>query len=463
MEINIGLIVINEILLIIEKKEKNKDEIINELKQKIEMLENKLNEKNIKMKLNNEKEKEKENEKEKEKEKEKNDELISKIKLLEDELNEKKNKIIETENKIKLNEEKVKETIEELKQKNKILGDELNEKNNQIKGLENIIKENEINKMKKINKLKTLINNNKFKFENMKNTLTNNKGDIYCLKTLYDGRLAAGDFNSNLIIYNKDTFNPDVIINNNLGILYNFTQLKNKNIACSFWSNSTLKIIKIKENNEYENIQIINSAHNNNINKIIELKNENLITFLNDCSFNLWYLNFVNYYEKIIKIKDSNRISDGIEIKDNEIILYALNTKPQSLVFYDLSKNKKIITLDNLKLYIDCLCRIEKINDNEVVAAGDGKVYLIDINNYLILNEINTDYCNYCILKLSNNLFLIGDKKGTISQFKIENKQLIKESFKNNSHKDAIYSMTILDDMIISGGNCSNEIKIWIN
>ena len=93
----------------------------------------------------------------------------------------------------------------------------------------------------------------------MKNikTLNNNEGNIFCLKTLDDGRLAAGDYYSNLIIYNKETFNPEITIQNNLSSLYNFTQLKNKNIACSFKSDSTLKIIKIKNNNEYEDIQII--------------------------------------------------------------------------------------------------------------------------------------------------------------------------------------------------------------
>ena len=107
-------------------------------------------------------------------------------------------------------------------------------------------KENETNKF------------NNFKFENM-NLITIikcNKGWIECLKTLDDGRLAAGDYYSNLIIYNKETFKPDIIIQNNLDNLWNFTQLKNKNIACSFDSNNTLKIIKIKNNN-YEDIQII--------------------------------------------------------------------------------------------------------------------------------------------------------------------------------------------------------------
>ena len=105
--------------------------------------------------------------------------------------------------------------------------------------------------------------------------------------------------------------------------------------------------------------------------------------------------------------------------------------------------------------------RIIKLNNNEVAVAGIKKVYLIDINNYSILNEINSDCCNYCILKLSNNLFLTGDENGTISQYKIENKKLIKESYKNKSHENWISSMTLLNDMIISANGSKNEIKIW--
>ena len=94
-----------------------------------------------------------------------------------------------------------------------------------------------------------------------------------------------------------------------------------------------------------------------------------------------------------------------LKIKDNEIILYALETNPQSLVFYNLIKKEKIKTLNNLQLRINNLIKIIKINDNEVTVAGNKKVYLIDINNYLILNEINTDYRNDCIIKLSNNFW----------------------------------------------------------
>ena len=45
-------------------------------------------------------------------------------------------------------------------------------------------------------------------------------------------------------------------------------------------------------------------------------------------------LNNNNQYEKINELKETNRISDGLEIKDNEI-LYVIKTNPQSLVFYN--------------------------------------------------------------------------------------------------------------------------------
>ena len=50
------------------------------------------------------------------------------------------------------------------------------------------------------------------------------------------------------------------------------------------------------------------------INKIIELKNENLITFSSDYSFKIWKLNNNNKYEKIDEFKDSNLLSDGLDV-----------------------------------------------------------------------------------------------------------------------------------------------------
>ena len=65
------------------------------------------------------------------------------------------------------------------------------------------------------------------------------------------------------------------------------------------------------------------------------------------------------------------------------------------------------------------------------------------------------------ILKLSNKLFLTGDEKGTITQYKIKNKKLFKESSKYKAHENHIFSMALINNVIISGGMNSNDIKFW--
>ena len=292
---------------------------------------------------------------------------------------------------------------------------------------------------------------------NLYKTFDNKETFVYCLNILDDGRLAAGDSNSNLTIYNKDTFKADLIIQNDLDELWNFTQLKNKNFACSFAKDFTLKILKLKNKNNHEDIQIIQNAHNYNITKILELKNGNLITFSHDSSFKIWKWN--KNYENIKTIKDLNELSDGLEIKENEL-LYAVKTKPQSLVFFDLNRYEKIKTINNLKLYINGVgFRIIKLTDDEIFVTGDKKIYLIDTIYYQILHDIDCDSCCYSILKLNYNLFLVGDESGSITQYKINDKKIIKESMKNEIHEKWISSIVMLDNIIITAGN--NLIKFW--
>ena len=327
-----------------------------------------------------------------------------------------------------------------------------------------ILKNNLDIQLIKINELINLFRKNETKFDikKMNNffTFNNNKGSICCLKILNDGRLAASDTKSNLIIYNLETYKPDIIIQNNLGCLINFIQLKNNNLVCSLENDFSLKILKINKY-EYENIQIIKNAHKKAITKIIEIKNKNIITFSWDYSFKIWKLNNNNKYEKINEIVESYRLSDGIEIKDNEI-LYFIGDAQKSLVFYDLEKNEKIKILNNIYLSSnDVGEKIIKLNDNEVVVAGYKNIYLIDINNYQILHEFDCDNNNFCILKLSKDLFLTGDKKGTITQYMIKNNKINKESSKINCHENKIFSMAKLNDIIISGGFDNNIIKFW--
>ena len=106
MEIEIGLTIINEIILIIEEVEKNKDEIINELETKIKILENKINERENKLK-----------------------DAENRIKLNEFKLKDAENKMKLFENKMKLQLEQINELKKklELNSKKNISYDKINE------------------------------------------------------------------------------------------------------------------------------------------------------------------------------------------------------------------------------------------------------------------------------------------------------------------------------------------------
>ena len=80
---------------------------------------------------------------------------------------------------------------------------ELNQNINNIIKKNNILYDNFINEIKlELGIIKEFDHFKDFEFENMNHfkTLNNNKGSIWCLKSLDDGRIVAGDSECNLII-----------------------------------------------------------------------------------------------------------------------------------------------------------------------------------------------------------------------------------------------------------------------
>ena len=86
-----------------------------------------------------------------------------------------------------------------------------------------------------------------------------------------DGRLVSGSWDGSIIIYNKETNKPDLIIKEHSGRVNYITQLSSGILAsCSF--DGSIKLFNIKEN-KYEVLQTLND-HTDLVNKIIELKNK---------------------------------------------------------------------------------------------------------------------------------------------------------------------------------------------
>ena len=84
-----------------------------------------------------------------------------------------------------------------------------------------------------------------------------------------DGRLVSGSNDKSIIIYNKETYKPDIIIKEHSDIVEYIIQLSS-GILASCSSDKLIKLFNIKEN-KYEVLQTLND-HTFWVNKIIELK-----------------------------------------------------------------------------------------------------------------------------------------------------------------------------------------------
>ena len=145
--------------------------------------------------------------------------------------------------------------------------------------------------------------------------LTNHKNDIYCLCVLNDGRLVSGSSDKSIIIYNKKTYQPDLIIKEHSNFILYLTQLSS-GILASCSADDTIKLFNIK-GMKYEILQTLN-YHSHYVMKIIELKNKNIISCSLDSSI-IFYLKNNNEYK--IDYKDSTRgdCYTIIQTIDNEI------------------------------------------------------------------------------------------------------------------------------------------------
>ena len=372
---------------------------------------------------------------------------------------------------IKQKDEFIKETLKQkddlIKQKDEII----EEKNNIIKEL----KEKKLNKKEKEENNK---NDNKeeenkieldynqifenFNIENLtpKNKLTNHgKNPIYTILQLKDGRLASGGNDGAINIYNKQTFKPDLTINEHSSSVYHLIQLKNGNLVSCSYNDQTINLYELIENNNYKLLYSINVGNDNYPNKIREIENGEIgLVAWNSIIF---YLNINDELNEDFNIKQ-NKDQIGyyynmIAVKPGELVICGEN----KIQFFDLNsrKLKEIININrNIYYYLqDLLCMI---NDKCLCVGGQDKISLIDVYQKNIIKEIEDKGVHICLFKLNDNILLSGKDNGDITQWKISQTNLTLVHKKEKSHESCIYQMIHFDKLIIS---CSadNSIKIW--
>ena len=279
-------------------------------------------------------------------------------------------------------------------------------------------------------------------------TLKYHTFSVNSLLILSDGRIASASYDKTIKIYNKYTYILEInIVENNDNILYLIQSKDNILISCSF---QIINFFQINKSNYFLKQSI--NAHNKWVYKIIQLTNYQLVSCSDDGFIKFWEKN-VELYININNYNLNEYIYNILEINNN-IIFTTTYLNIFSLKSNTISYNFKNIQCSE---WNNNLCLI---NQNILIIGGIKKLYIFNLNNFILLNEFDYNNDILSIIKINNNVFLIGDSDGNISKFEYEDYDIILINNINKAHNNYINSIVKYKNFIIT---CSYDesIKFW--
>ena len=339
----------------------------------------------------------------------------------------------------------------------------INNENEYIKEIKEL---KEIIKMKdnKIKLLEEELNKNKsynnFNIElEPKYILNYHKDWIWCSTVLKDGRAVTGSGDNSIIIYNKETFKPDLIIKEHIKSVICIIELTSGELAsCS--SDNTIKIYNIN-GNEYRVKQIL-SEHDDRVNKIIELKNKKLVSCSKDKSI-IFFNKINNEYKKEYSFTTKLKNGPIIQTKDNEICFHEYEEEIHHICFFDINKNEIINEMINISISscsTDCLLMISK---DLLLIGGNNIMSLVNVNTHKLIKIINVpDSGNiYAVCILNKNIIITGDYNKRIIKWIFEDDNLKLIAKKENAHDHIIFTLSRIGNNSFLSGSYDNLVKIW--
>jgi len=306
-------------------------------------------------------------------------------------------------------------------------------------------------------------NNNSYEFFNIsqKQLILKRKchtDKVTCLCLLDDGRLVSGSKDNNIIILNKKTYEPDLIIKEHKDTINCIIKL-DLNILVSCSSDKTIKIFKIQDN-KYEIMQTLNE-HTDRINEIIELKNKNLVSCSNDNSIIIYHNTNDNKYAKDFQIPTNGWCQCIIQTKENEICYSESEEDFFNIHFYDLNERK--INASVSEINITGAEPFNMITKDLLIVGGYNEMYVIDVNKYKLIKTI--DMLNAGLIfgfcKINENMFLTGGEDAVIRQWKIKGDDISLFSKKEEEDKCIIFGLIKIGDGKIASFSDDESIKIW--
>jgi len=362
----------------------------------------------------------------------------------------------------------IKSELEEMKKQNAELKEIIKYKEEKIKILEEKLQkyikmEKEKEEKEKIfmakSNLKTdnLYDDFDIKLKDPLHMLNTHTGDIRCLIVLNDGRLASCSGDNTIVIYNKLTYNPDLIIKEHNNSVNRIIQLSS-GILASCSHDNTIKFFNIK-GKDYEIIQNL-TYHTSYVYKIIELSNKYLVSCSWDKSI-IFYFKDNKEYKKDYQLSLGGECENIIQTKDNEI---CYSERKNKICFFDLLERKIKANIDNIREFSHYFEEwFLMITKDLLLIPGDNKMFIINVNHYKLVREINVDNAGFiysgCLL--NKNILITGDSSKTLRQWRIEDDNLILTSKKENSHGNSIISLAKLGNGHIATGSTDKTIKYW--
>ena len=221
-----------------------------------------------------------------------------------------------------------------------------------------------------------------------------------------------------------------------------------------------MKIIKLIGEDKYQIEQTL-QAHTNYVDKIIEIKENILISISRDKTMKIWKLNNENKFEciKTINFQNSESNCNILKLNENEFVTSSYGDK--RIKFWD--SNETINNIQSSWTWKN-MCLLE--NDLLCIGGDNSKgFYLIKISTHQLIKNIIGPKRIYSINECLDGLFLcsIIDEKGNHSlvKYKYEEQDLKKVVEKEKAHNNDIYSCVELDDGIIASGGKDNLTKLW--
>jgi WD40 repeat protein len=290
----------------------------------------------------------------------------------------------------------------------------------------------------------------------------NHSNYIYCITILNNKRLVSGGYDSKIIVYDKNYTHPELEINEHGAAVTSLIVSSNGNLISSS-CDKTLKIFKIEENSDktriflnYFVLQTINTTHTNNIIHVRELSTKRLVSCSLDTQLN-FYSPQNNNYSLESTIDVSKSVYNILEVPNYQLCVAFAD----ELKLFDLSKRKFIKELKDIGSYTDWvndnLCLLKQ---NYLSICGNNYIYIVDLVQFKLINKVETKSNNICLCYWDNKL-IIGTNNGMIQEYKVNDMNLSKISFKEKCHQNHIWQILKDEEGNIISCSHDNYIKVW--